>query len=514
MPSPGSQSWPGVLLRFPVPVLALILMECAPALAHGADEARFASKIPGWVVLAAAAAALVLSFLLLNRFKPGARPDSAPSAAYRSRDVEHIPILAWIVQSPAVRLSARLISVGLFLLVLATGFFGRVHSKYNAAPELVWTLFWFGLSLFSFLIGNPWNAVNPWRAMFHWASKAAGRNLSLGLRYPAALGIWPALILYVSFIWFELGWFQSDEPRSLALLAVLYSAYLWIGMALFGTVWLERADPFTRYFQVLGLFAPLGPGKRGGEGEREGGIELRPYASALRGARMTASLEVAFVIAMMYSVTYDGFMATREWVGVTGALMEQAMRMFPDVPVMEGVQLISLLIGLLIFVAAYWGACAWMSALTDGKTASELARAFGFTLLPIAFGYFLAHFFMVIGPRFAELALALSDPFGASSPAHPPPAQPPLPKGPTFWTTGVIWVSMMILIVLGHVLSVITAHHTARNVLAGTRRFVAAQLPMLALMVFYTWVSLWIASRPLLFKPLAPLFKELTTNPY
>ncbi|MDP7386754.1 MAG: hypothetical protein QF593_12070, partial [Nitrospinota bacterium] len=440
-----------MVLRFLVPALALILLECAPVLAHGADEARFASNIPGWVVLAAAAAALVFSFLLVNRFKPAARPASESSAAYRSRGVESIPILAWIFRSPAVRLSARLISVALFLLVLATGFFGHVHSKYNAAPELVWTLFWFGLSLFSFLIGNPWNAVNPWRAIFHWASKAAGRNLSLGLRYPAALGVWPALILYVSFIWFELGWFQSDEPRSLALLAVLYSGYLWIGMALFGTVWLDRADPFTRYFQVLGLFAPLGPGKRGG------GIELRLYASALRGARMTASLEVAFVIAMMYSVTYDGFMATREWVGMTGVLMEQAMRIFPDVPVMEGVQLMTLLIGLLIFVAAFWVACAWMSALTDGKTASELARAFGFTLLPIAFGYFLAHFFMVIVPRFAELGPALSDPFGWSAPAHPPPAQPPLPKGPTFWTTGVVWVSMMILIVLGHVLSVITA---------------------------------------------------------
>ncbi|MDP6485092.1 MAG: hypothetical protein QGH70_14785, partial [Nitrospinota bacterium] len=108
----------------------------------------------------------------------------------------------------------------------------------------------------------------------------------------------------------------------------------------------------------------------------------------------------------------------------------------------------------------------------------------------------------------------LSDPFGWSAPAHPPPAQPPLPKGPTFWTTGVVWVSMMILIVLGHVLSVITAHHAARNVLAGARRFVAVQLPMLALMVFYTWVSLWIASRPLLFKPLVPLMKDLTTSPY
>jgi hypothetical protein len=180
---------------------------------------------------------------------------------------------------------------------------------------------------------------------------------------------------------------------------------------------------------------------------------------------------------------------------------------------MEEVQLLVLVTGLAGFIALYWGACAWTAALTEGKSVSEVARAFGFTLLPIAFGYFLAHFFIVFGPRFQELGRALLDPFGWSAPAEAAPVIPPPGADSTVWTAGVIWGCQMILIVAGHIFSVITAHRVVRGVLSRSKRFIVGQLPLLALMILYTWVSLWIASRPLLFKPLVPLMNELTATP-
>ncbi len=476
--------------------ILLFLFETS-VLSHAPGEARFDSPIPGWIVLVAAAAALILSFILLNRYKPGKREEGSRPLRYSLRPASSVPILGWFVQNPAVGLMAQIISVALFLLVLLAGFFGHPKTEFNATSNLIWTLFWFGLSLFSFLVGNPWDHLNPWRALYRWVGM--GRSFPR-IRYPRTLGSWPALILYIGFIWFELSWFQSDEPRSLAIITVLYSAYLWMGMFFFGEGWLDLGDPFTRYFRVLGLFAPIGRGERG--------LEARPCGAALRNTSLKENLDVAFVIGIMYSVTYDGYMATQEWIRSIGALMEIAIDAFPDMPVMEGVQLVILAIGLVVFIAAYWGSCAWMASMAGNKTTGELARAFGLSLLPIAFGYYLAHFFMLIIPRFAELGAALSDPFGWKAASAPVSASHPASSGLRL-KTEVIWACQMVLIVMGHIFSVVTAHQVAQRALVGVRRFAVSQLPLLALMILYTWVSLWIASRPLLREPLVPLMEDL-----
>ena len=54
--------------------------------------------------------------------------------------------------------------------------------------------------------------------------------LSLGLRYPDALGVWPAVVLFLAFVWMELVWEYSDSPRHLASAMLAYSALTWLGM--------------------------------------------------------------------------------------------------------------------------------------------------------------------------------------------------------------------------------------------------------------------------------------------
>jgi hypothetical protein len=50
--------------------------------------------------------------------------------------------------------------------------------------------------------------------------------------------------------------------------------------------------------------------------------------------------------------------------------------------------------------------------------------------------------------------------------------------------------------VAGHAIAVFVAHLAALRLFADRRRALASQLPMLALMVAYTMLSLWILAQP------------------
>lgn len=63
-------------------------------------------------------------------------------------------------------------------------------------------------------------------------------------------------------------------------------------------------------------------------------------------------------------------------------------------------------------------------------------------------------------------------------------------------TLPVFWGSQVVLIVAGHIIAVVAAHYVAIDryeTLVEARR---AHLPLVALMVGYTVLSLWVISRP------------------
>ena len=115
------------------------------------------------------------------------------------------------------------------------------------------------------------------------------------------------------------------------------------------------------------------------------------------------------------------------------------------------------------------------------------------TLNPIALAYHLAHylsFLLTAGQLVVPLA---SDPLGFG--------------WNLFRTThyrvdiGVvdakfIWYTAVTTIVVGHVLAVYLAHVTAARAFVSDRSALLSQLPMLALMVGYTTISLWILAQP------------------
>src|SRR3712207_7200911 len=75
--------------------------------------------------------------------------------------------------------------------------------------------------------------------------------------YPDTWGVWPAVALYVAFVWIELVFYGSSLPLSISLLVLAYSVLTWTGMADFGKdAWLRGGEAFSVYFGILGRFAP------------------------------------------------------------------------------------------------------------------------------------------------------------------------------------------------------------------------------------------------------------------
>ena len=131
---------------------------------------------------------------------------------------------------------------------------------------------------------------------------------------------------------------------------------------------------------------------------------------------------------------------------------------------------------------------------------STLAAQFAISLVPIALVYHATHYYTILIKELPRLPLLVSDPFGLGwqlfATAGPTPA--PL-------NMGVIWHSQVALMLAGHVIAVYLAHVIALSVFPSHRQGVVSQLPMLALMVAYTCLGLWVLSLPLAIPQVLPI---------
>ncbi len=162
----------------------------------------------------------------------------------------------------------RLVTVALFLTIIAAGLFGTPIAERNMATVLTWNLWWAGLIFSVFFLGTAWCAVCPWNALAQWLVRRrlwrrAEPNNSLDLRVPRRLrNIWPALFLFVALSWLELGLGITTSPYATALVALLMVVLATVSLSMF-----ER-NAFCRYFcpvgRTVGSYSQLAP------------IEMRP----------------------------------------------------------------------------------------------------------------------------------------------------------------------------------------------------------------------------------------------
>ncbi|HEY7464615.1 MAG TPA: hypothetical protein VH987_09300, partial [Candidatus Limnocylindria bacterium] len=145
----------------------------------------------------------------------------------------------------------------------------------------------------------------------------------------------------------------------------------------------------------------------------------------------------------------------------------------------------------LLFLAAFWLAAALTRAVHDAARQppplSELAGTYATTLLPIAAGYLVAHYFTELLQGALWLPQLIANPLMTVAPLL------------DWFPVSAVWYLSVGAIVLGHVVAVVLAHRVALR--DTPSRPVLAGLPLVVVMVGYTVLSLWIIASPITLEP-------------
>lgn len=482
------------------------LLTGGPAKAH-AFGARYDLPLPLDLWLAGAGGAVALSFVIM-----ALALRSPPARGWcRAIDLLRFRPLGTLLQ-PAVLAILQSLSVALFLLVLATGFFGTQDTTKNLAPTFIWVVWWIGLAYMASLVGDLWPAINPWSIVFAGLERVARRlgardRLDLGITYPPWLGVWPAVALFGAFAWFELIVGTSKVPDNLATAVLVYSGITWLGMATFGRgVWLAHGEAFSLAFAVLGRFAPIERPRRDPRDGEPVHWYVRPYAGGLITKKPCRLSMIAFVLLMLSTVGFDGFKETPfhgsllAWVA-SQRLFHPIVLALHDLgfDLAAALDTVMLALSPVLFLTIYLG-FAWLAKEMPESELSvmEIAGLFVLSLVPIAIAYHLAHYLsylLIAGQLIIPLA---SDPFGLG--------------WDLFGTAGYrvdigivgarfVWYTAVIAIVVGHAFAVGVAHVVALRVFDSPGAALKSQYPFLVLMVAYTMLSLWILSQPIVGAP-------------
>jgi len=459
--------------------LALSLMTtagvvaAAPAAAHAHGlVGRADLPIPEELFVAGAAAVLVVSFAGLAVLWP--RP-----LLERVRERR-------LLTPPAVAdVALGLLGVLLFGAVVYAGLAGTSTPTANLAPTAVYVLFWVGIPVLSVLLGDVFSALSPWRALARAVGWVAGRvargRLPEPLAYPARLGHWPAVAGIAAFAWLELVRTGNDDPRLLAVLALVYATVQLVGMSLFGVEpWSRRGDAFGVYF---GLFARLAPLVR-----RHGRLALRaPVAGAATLTPVAGT--VALLCVALGATVFDGFSQGALWSSLAPDLQD----LFRSAGLGPGAALE------LTFTAGLIGAVLFVSGLYHlgvhgmPRLAGEgAARRFVHALLPIAFAYVVAHYFSLLVYQGQATVFLVSDPLGDGSDLLGT-ADRQIDYG-VIDATG-IWYVQVGVLVAGHVAGLVLAHDRALVAYGDARQATRSQYAMLAVMIAFTTLGLWLLSK-------------------
>ncbi|WP_435970914.1 hypothetical protein [Streptomyces sp. Qhu_M48] len=408
-------------------------------LAHGVGS-RHDLPLSPFYAYAGAFAALLVSFLALgllwstSRFRGDRAGRPLPAALQRVAD------------APATRTALRLLGAAGALVFLLHLLLGPDDPDRNPAPGALYVLLWVGLVPSSLLLGPVWRLLNPLRALHALHPPRDPRPL------PAAVGIRPAAAGLLLFTWLELVAPDNTSTTTLLIALAAHTAVQLLGAARYGDRWFAHADPFEVYSSLLARLSPLGR-------RDDGRLVLRSPFHGLDATPQIPGL-VATVCVLLGSTAYDGLSDNPRWITTL-----QTSALGPTLTATTG------LLGAVALAAACYGLCAGALRLMH-RTLTHPLTSFAHSLLPIALGYLVAHYFSLFvteGPRTVIMAAGTDN---ALAPA-------PL-LGPAGLAT-----LQVAAIVAGHVLGVIAAHDRSVRLFPPDRA-VAGQLPLFALMIAYT----------------------------
>ncbi|MCI2420284.1 hypothetical protein MOQ72_22835 [Saccharopolyspora sp. K220] len=413
-------------------------------LAHGLGG-RSDLPLNGVAAITGGGIAVAMSFVALAQVwsRPWLNPDAGRPLSFLR-----------FVDSPGLRWAARILTLALAAVVVAVALFGPPEAEANLAPWVLYVTFWVGLVPLSVLFGPVWRIVNPLRTLHSLLSVVSGNGCQND-HYHSRLGHWPAAGWLAGFAWLELVLPARSDPHVVGGVVLGYAAVNLVAARLFGAGWFARGDGFEVYATLIARLCPIAR-------RSDGMLILRnPLAGLVRPDDEPGLAAVACVL--IGATGFDGLTRTTFW-SSSGVLGDT--------------------LGLLGSIAAV--SVLYAVAMRLVSRERGLPRRFAPTLLPIALGYAVAHYFSFFLLEGQIPIILASDPFGTGLDLF----------GTRNHTIDYLLVSPELVamvqinaIVLGHIASTAAAHDQALRLLP-PKQARWGQLPVVLAMILLTCTAL------------------------
>ena len=463
---------------------------------------------------------------------------------YYTFDILSIPLLNRALHSRVFRFAAQAFVSFLFVLVIIAGLFGSQQAGSNIATILTWTYWWTLLVVFVMVFGKAWCFVCPWDAISGWLERLSfwgvKDGLSAKLRWPSAFrNLYPATALFLILTWLELGYGVTTRPELTALMGILMFFLTFVPLLIF-----ERQS-FCRYGCLIGrisglyaLFSALEIRARDRQlcqtdcqtrdcfhGNDQGyacptfqylgamekntyciycgecikacphdnvAINLRPFGQDMVKSAHVRFDEAAMVIVMLAMTTFHGLTMTPVWGTIVVALQRTLSLPY----------LAAFTVGMFGFLgvvaASYHVFASWSHRIAPipGVTRRQLWIRYAYAFLPIALFYHFAHNSMHFFIEGGAIVPAISDPFGwgwnlmGTAGIQPGPMLGPV----------AVWSITLTFIFMGQIWSLLAARRISLQICGSNRTAFRSRAPIVAAMIGYSILSLWIVAQPMVMR--------------
>lgn len=478
----GQITYKSGLMSFNFRVLSILLLflSSKPATAHITPQSSVA-MMPAEFSVKTAAVVVVITILLFALLS-----ESRAYALFRP-----VPIL-FVRERQWVRTVISLGSMFFLFTLITIGITGPADPLENPLPLYFWTIWWGGVIALHGLLGNLWYYLNPWSGLLT-VTKWLLPDDALVKRTPAVtaslnrVGMWPGITVFSVFALFYLAYPSPDEPFRLAMIVLTYWVWTFVAMSWYGELaWANRGEFISILTRAYARLAPF----KTANGQLYIGLPGWQIVRAVP-RRSTSATTAIFILLVLGVGSFDLLSGTHLWLSLIDIEPED----YPG----RSALLLQTTIGffsanaLLIVSFAF---CVWLGNSLVRDSSRPVRGQFAFrslaiAILPLAFAYHIAHFlsFYLVNSHYA--LAASTDPLSTGADwLNLGEFQEPRFLG-SEESAGLIWWAQAIVLVFGHIVSVLIARTTALQMYGRSSRARRSQLPLASFMVACSYFGLW-----------------------
>jgi len=460
------------------------------AVAH-ASEQGIALLLPTDIYILTGCLAVIISIVVVSVFPAVFAKQIFKPIGFR------LPLLGILFQNEKLKTATSILSLILIVLLVVIGAGGSRDPLTNLLPLSIWTFWWIAIVSIHVLVGNLWSWVNPWTGLYEVLF--SNRSSTDVINLPGWVACWPATILYILFYLFIIADLAPDDPARLAIVVSAYVFFTFVGMTLFGRdAWLGRVECFTILCRFL---SQLSPGKYCNKSKKCYFGILGWKAMSVHTNSISRSI---FILSVLACGSFDGVNKTFWWLASIGINPLAFPGRSAVVYWSSGGLIAANLVLILLFIICIWVGVKLANTVAQqyesGSSTLQFKQVFcsvSISVLPIAAAYHGSHFLVSFLVNGQYLVAALSDPlaigsniFGLDN------YQVTTGFLNTMHSVRRIWLTQASLIVVGHILAVLMAHHVITRLCHTRLQAVMLHIPLAGFMAAYTWFGLWLLAAP------------------